>query len=331
MFIQVIHAIVYSILVRGAFEAFDMESGKGNFVLYITCVVFMFKAEKIIKGLFNIKETQNTLGDYANAGKTGMAAVSTTRQLFTRNRQEAMEDLEDTDEESDEEEKKGNRTNIPTPGAQANIEANSSNPQPAGGSPNAGEGAEASGEGAPAAAGSSAGSSGETEEPSHLGALMPNIQKAARVLQKKAAKPKKRNIGLRMLNTAVSVTARTAGTVIGAAAGLAMGSPMAALRNAALMNKAAGTFAKGVNGLTNGITGYAVGRFQGARVRFKVQNGEFDDDLREAGVDIDALYADKKAELIRKALGKSMSGTRRKGKDVGELKLVKTIEREIRK
>jgi hypothetical protein len=164
--------------------------------------------------------------------------------------------------------------------------------------------------------------------PDEIGRLMPEIRKASAVLQHKALKDKnKRGAVRKILGTVTSVALRTTGTAVGALSGLAMGSPTAAIRNAVLMNQAGGTVARGVQK----IAGYAVGnKFQGLRMRHKVMSGKYDDELRQAGVDVDALYESAKADIIRKALAKQMQGTRKGGKALGDVKFTKVVEQERR-
>ena len=92
------------------------------------------------------------------------------------------------------------------------------------------------------------------------------------------------------------------------------------------MNGLGRTVASGVNT----ITGVAMGKFSGAYMRARFDLGGYDSQLQQAGVDTEVLYNNAKAQLIKDALAAQMSGTRRGGRALGNVKFTSVIERESR-
>ena len=121
----------------------------------------------------------------------------------------------------------------------------------------------------------------------------------------------------------------TAGIVAGLAVGAAQGDMSKAVSTAANL----GTIgAKLGNGATR-IADFGVGRFAGARMRIKAERGDYADDLAKAGVSeqfIEDTYNNARSSAIKKALAKEMSGVRRGGKPLGDVKFVGTMEKETR-
>jgi len=114
VFIQVVHAVVYVVLIEGAFESFNFsENGNNNFVLYIICILFLFKAEKIVKSIFNIKSGAGMLEDLAVTGTAMLTMSSQAKDLFKREKGKDEEENErDEAEETTREYEKQQRHNM---------------------------------------------------------------------------------------------------------------------------------------------------------------------------------------------------------------------------
>lgn len=338
VFIQLVHAIVYTVLVKGAFEAFDLQSGNGNFVLYIICVLFLFKAEKLVKGLFNVRSTGNTIGDYANAGAQSLAMADQAKQIFSRNSTKKVdEDAQDEKKLDDEVKQNRETSNVrissSTTGALSagnNISAAVSG----GGNLGVAPPTNINGSGLNSSRNNQDALPDEQRSDDSIGSVMPEIRKAAAVLQREALRSKngkgsgkhalvKHAAGALLRNT-LGFTLGAASAGLGALAGIAFGgNPTSAIRGAAMMKQIGGL---AFNGATN-IVGVAQGKFQSLVMRDKFLSGGYDDILEREGVDLDALYQHKKADLIREALAEQIEGTRSGGTSKGEVKFTYSIDK----
>ena len=321
VFVQLIHACVYAVLIEGSFDTFDFVGGNGNFILYILCVRFMFSAEKVIKGLFAVRTTSNTLGDAVNAGAAAMTMVSSVKSLVKVQPSKA-----NVQDKSDEKELTETVNNMQTNavGYRVNSRNATGSSGGTGGAGSTGRSGSLGGTGLPGGAGGTGGTGGAPAPAPNLAML--EAQKAANVLGQIALKSKNSGFIHRAVHTATNVAFKTAGAGIGLAMGLAMGSPTKALSNAVMMKELGGTVASGVNK----ITGVAMGRFSGAYMRARFDLGGYDSQLQQAGVDTEVLYNNAKAQLIKDALATQMSGTRRGGRALGNVKFTSVIERKSR-
>jgi len=158
---------------------------------------------------------------------------------------------------------------------------------------------------------------------------MTDLEKARLVQRQKALKAKNGGKIRKVAKFAVRNTGRAAGIVAGLAIGAAQGDVTKAVSNAAAIGMAGAKLGNSVNKVGD----MAVGRYAGAKMRRKSEKGDYIKDLKEAGVSdqfIEEVYNNAKGDAIRKALAAEMSGTRRGGKPLGEVKFTGTIEKETR-
>lgn len=65
--VQMFHATVYALLVGGGVKTF-IETEGSNWMFLIISTLFLFQGEKILRNIFNIKSSANTIGDLAATG-----------------------------------------------------------------------------------------------------------------------------------------------------------------------------------------------------------------------------------------------------------------------
>lgn len=299
---QTFHAIVYVVLVEGAYSAFLTSQ---NWFIFMISVSFLFQAEKIIRSIFGMRSSANTIGDLARSGAALWATSTLVRRVMTN-----RSDTGDGKDQKDYEEA------MAVAGAARETLAFRE---------------DLTRETARIASNVPSGSSTTTESVAATSAMDGNtpqdtVRAAQAVMQEEAlgARTKKRGI----LSKAVSATGRATGITLGVASGLATGSVKTGLENAVVFNEIAGMATRGVNS----ITGYAKGAFEGRVMQVKVRSGAMDEKLKQVGYHPEdknsldpALKA--RAEVFEKALAAQIRGTRVGGKELGELKFVETIEK----
>lgn len=79
---QTFHAVVYVVLVDGAYIAFQKSN---NWFIFMISVLFLFEAEKIIRTIFGMRSSANTIGDLATAGAATLAAASKVKDITKDN------------------------------------------------------------------------------------------------------------------------------------------------------------------------------------------------------------------------------------------------------
>jgi len=375
---QLVHAICYSVLIEGMYEAL-VGNGGGNYALYILCVTFLFKAEGIVKQIFNVRSPSNTIGDLAASGATAFAVTKSVTSAFGK-----AEDKNKAQDTADEKEATKQANTLKTSTQANNIRKqveneekenreNSGNsrggsdPSVGSGGGTQGVGTGASGSGRTPEVGSgtderpviTANTLNNKGEDSEVQVQMPvtgiqapdstsvqstpnngnkytaqkqqmtDLEKARLVQRQKALKAKNGGKIRKVAKFAVRNTGRAAGIVAGLAIGAAQGDVTKAVSNAAAIGMAGAKLGNSVNKVGD----MAVGRYAGAKMRRKSEKGDYIKDLKEAGVSdqfIEEVYNNAKGDAIRKALAAEMSGTRRGGKPLGEVKFTGTIEKETR-
>lgn len=315
VFTQTFHAVVYVILIDGAYSAF-MQTGGENWLLFVLSVTFLFQAEKIIRAIFGMRSTANTIGDLASTGAAVWMTSKTVKNMFKRNKNGNKQDDEDLDDAADDVKEAKNKQM--TNQVLANTVANS------GMIIDEAERANNNTNGIP--------NSTPSENP------MENLAAAQAVVTEEGLKGKtKKNMITKALSatgrTVVGGTARAAGITLGVTSGLATGSVKSGIANAVVFNEMTGMVADSATKLV----GVAHGAFAGQVMKVKVRSGAMDDKLREAGFDLDAefdpdpIISSKKAEIIREALAQQMAATRSGGKAKGEYKFIKSVDKQRRR
>ena len=364
------HAIVYAVLIEGMYQS--LAQGQGNHILYILCVTFLFKAEGIVKQIFNVRSVANTVGDLAASGAAAIALTQSISSSFRgeKNKEnEDQKDLEDTTKKKDqlqintagdkiknqvekEERERSTSTgsigssmageNSGTGGSTRGAGGDGSNP-PAErdlsfiARENNGERTAVEGELPPNLAGGSDApprvqqnnTTRDNQKRMRQTKEMSDIEKARLVMRQKALKAKAGGRIRKIAKFGVRKTLRLGGMVAGLAVGAAQGDLSKAAQNAAILGNVAEKVGSGVTKVADA----GIGRFAGARMRVKAERGDYKEDLRKVGVSdefIEDTYNKAKGEAIRKALAKEMSGVRRGGKALGDVKFTGTMETETR-
>jgi len=311
---QLIHAVIYVVLIDGAFQAFKTSD---NWFIFILSVLFLFEGEKIIRSIFGLKSSANTIGDLATAGVAAWGATKALNRVFKKDSDSKSKDEEDkskTDKQV-EEDKKNAEVNRQL----ANKRYNDTSIK------------EAKEKDRNASAGSSGSGTGGASGSPGMSANQTNNLAAAQnaIANESLNKKTKKGIIHKALNATTGGVMKAGGVVLGLTSGMASGSMGTGIANAAIGNEIAGVASK----LPKGIIGFGMGRFSGVRLRRKVLSGQMDEKLREAGFDLDDKFDENdavskaKAQVFREALAAQAEFTRRGGKVKGELKFLKEIDR----
>ena len=347
---QLVHAVVYAVIVEGMYEA--ISDGNANYILYLLCVLFLFKAEKIVKQIFNVRSAANTVGDLAASGAAAFAVTKSIGGVFKKSDGGGAQAEDKNDEKKETEnvdmlrnahqanmtrkQVEAEESKYTTRSSQEAISSNSggggTNTQAQAGSPNISPETLRNG-GSSTVAGNRP---INRLAPMGRSSEISDFDKVRIIQNQKALKAKNGGRARRVAKFVV----RNSGRLVGATVGLAVG---AAAGDATKAMTAAATLGTVGSKLGNGVTRIAdvgINRFAGHRMKVKSLRGDYIKDLRKAGVSeefiaeiydtdkIEDAYQKAKGEAIRKALANEMSGTRRGGKTLGNVKLIGTIERE---
>ncbi len=344
---QLIHAITYAVLIEGSASVL-MDNGKaGNSILFIICVTFLFKAEKICKDIFQIKSSVGLTGELSQTGAVGIAFIKQlgpgALQIFKRDKTKTDQDDESDGKQADTRRRK--------------LEQHTSNQQSlelsSGGSGGSGEGSgESSDEEPPVVDEESLGGSENSGDERSLEEEYANAQAVidARGMDTRLNKMRwtwdsnlgkngftnfLKNVGRNTVRNGRKIVIRgvgyTAGTTlklatfaVGFMAGAATGDMtkalsygMATSKVGGMVNTMAGkTLKLGTNYFkgkaykwaTEGINNDKAGWMQ------KMAANRVKKNLTEAGVDVDRLFGGSKGELIRNALAVRGGGMVKGGK-----------------
>ena len=327
VFAQAFHAVVYVVLIDGAYLAFKQSN---NWFVFMISVLFLFEAEKIIRSIFGMKSSENTIGDLATAGAAALAVSGKFKDIIKGDKKSKSEDDKNAEEadETIKEAKRNTTVNRLISGNQGPRDELSYGLDSSNGG---------SAVGANGATGVTGGGNPQTGTNGNPNADIDNNEAdfndfnaaQAAVTADGFKKRTKRNI----VAKAINVTGRAAGITLGATSGLAMGSGKDALANAAIGNEIGGLVARA----PMMITGWAKGVYDGKVMKKKILKGEMDDKLRQVGFDLsrsfdqDAAISEAKARIYRKALAAKAEITRRKGKAAGDAAYIDVVETERRK
>ncbi len=346
VFIQLVHAVVYSVLVEGMLATFkENEDGsfEGNIILYVFCVTFLFKAEAIVKSIFNVKSPGNAIGDTIASAATFGVVTKKAKQFLGANKDNSDASKED---KADAQKHANNVKQMESNASKKNKEeANKKddNSSKGGGyTPKHSSGKDAQSDpnykgkhdakGSSTPSGTSKEQKPEVTQKDNKTDQQRELEKANEVLAHLAMKKKTKSIPKKLIQGTISGAIRTTTITAGVLAGLATGDVQKAATYGAAANEIGKRAAKGVNK----ITGVALDRAGGAVMRVKAQHGGYNKQLKKAGIDVDKLYGDAKEKAIKKAQGQFISAQRRGGDALGNLKMARAIstkltEREDRK
>ena len=341
VFIQLVHAVVYSVLIEGILSTFKEEDGalQGNIILFVFCVTFLFKAEGIVKSIFNVKSPGNALGDAITSAATAGVVVKKTKEIFgSKNKSNSKAEAED---KKDAAEHAKNVKTMESTAGQKNKEEATRTDEKGSKSGEKGSSKDSGSSGKPDGKGSKPSSSTDGEsKPGKKDSKDPDIEvkekdsreealreaeKAKEVLAHLASKKRTKGIPGKVAKGAVSLGMRTTAVAVGAMSGLATGDIQKAVGNAVILDGAAKRVARGVNK----ITGAAANRLGGAVMRAKVQHGGYKKQLEKAGVDVDKIYGAERDKTVQKALAQFASAERRGGDALGESKWARAVNTKI--
>lgn len=292
---QSFHAVIYVVLVDGAYKAF---SRSGNWFIFILSVMFLFEAEKIIRSIFGMKSSAGTITELATAGASAWAASKMVKNVFAKDKSKNTDeaDKKEAEKEITAAKKEANvnnalnATNLRTGSTIGGSSGSSSTPPPA--------------------------TSLNSDEASALHA-------AQAVVTNEALKGKtKSGIIAKAFRGTTKVATRATGITLGMTSGLASGSVTQGLSNAVLANEFSGMLSRSAVW----IGGYAKGAFAGKVLKRKIISGELDDEFKKVGLDLDSMPT-AKANLLRQALAGAGDAARRAGAKNAEIKLVKVIDK----
>ena len=360
---------MYVILIDGAGQVFalnDDSNSSGNVILYILCVTFLFKAEGIVKSIFQVKSSAGTLADLATGGAAALAfgkqAISGVKGLMSnpKSKQEQEDEKDEkllsdknrqleydnkTMKKSDEQLADADNS-APTPGGPT--------PPPGGPTPPPGGPTPPPGGPTPPPGGPTPPPGGPTPPPSPAPGPAPaepddeddklnkEIMKAQIVLGSQGMRsrlgkaPRKAN-GFRKAANVVGktfkgvagFTAKGIGFGTGVAFGIASGDLTQALSSGLALGKAADAVVKGTG---SGVT-WAGRKFKAVNSKHggKKSQEKMMKELKDAGVDTDLLFNSQKGELIKKALENYRAGMITGGKANADTKFNATIINESRR
>ena len=325
VFTQTFHAITYVVLVKAAYEAFLIE---GNWFIFMLSVVFLFNGEKIIRSIFGMKSSVNTIGDLAAAGATAWAISKSVGGMFKGEKSKTTQDEKDEQEASQE-------VNDATKNTAVNnaLSNNYNNNQStsASSSANASSNTGGSNVGTPNMQPQTNGGAGNQMQQANN--QMNNLEAARALIRQRALEERNKKKGKGIIQKGLNVASRATGITLGMASGLASGSLKDGISNAVIANEITGMAGKGIGG----IIGYAQGIYRGQRLKMKVRSGAMDEELRRVGFDFNGNFdndpnlSSANAKIIRNALAAEIYGTRSGGKVKGELKFIKAVEKGIKK
>lgn len=303
---QSFHAAVYVVVVNAGIESY-IETD--NWLFMLMCVIFLFQGEKILRSIFGMKSSANTIGDLAAAGVAGYGIIKSVPNMFKKDKKEDknQKDLQDAEKNLYQNQSAKQTQTMQTDANRANDSANNTADQAQNSEQDRVEDV--------------------TDDPMENFATAQSAVIAA-ALRNKGAGKKNGVVGAtrKVLGKAVNVAGGTLGGMVGAAAGLATGDMTKAV-GGALVGKGLGNWTAGVVKMPiRGISNVYYGR----KLKRKILSGGMDDDFKEAGFDLASLDTEKQ-RMFREALAELGSATTRGGKSAGELKMLKTMDKINRK
>ena len=318
---------------------FEEEDGvlKGNVLLYVFCVTFLFKAESIVKSIFNVKSPGNAVGDTIASAATAGVVIKQVKNIMGSNKDNSKTNAED---KKDAEEHAKNVRQMESNASQRNKEeANRKDDKDEGSrggdsgyTPSSSSGRDSSSDSGSAGrhAARGTGSSSDDSAPAprvevnrndDRNSRIKELEKANEVLAHIASQKKLNSVPKKILQGSVSGAIRATTIASGVFAGLATGD----VNNIAKFAAAGNEIGKRVGRGVNKISGAAINRLGGATMRVKAQHGGYKKQLQRAGVDVDKLYGDAKGKAILKAQGQFISAQRRGGDALGQAKMARAI------
>ena len=312
VFTQAFHAAVYVVVVNAGVQSY-IESD--NWLFMLMCVIFLFQGEKILRSIFGMKSSANTIGDLATAGMVAYGLATSASKVFKRDKTDPADKAEEKEIAEAKQKSKpladGSGTNVPDSARNAAREASES------------DGRDDDGE-----------EDSTSEDPKTPQDITndsnANFSKASSAVIAKALGNRKKGRGKGIIgkvgNTVLNVTGGTVGATLGVAAGLAQGD----LGKAATYAVAGKEMGKGVMAPARAVVRGVSNAYHGRKLKRKIMKGEMDKDFKKLGFDLGSMESEKQA-IFREALANLAQTTTTGGKAKGELRMLNTMSKEDRK
>ena len=312
VFTQAFHAAVYVVVVNAGVQSY-IESD--NWLFMLMCVIFLFQGEKILRSIFGMKSSANTIGDLATAGMVAYGLATSASKVFKRDKTDPADKAEEKEIAEAKQKSKpladGSGTNVPDSARNAAREASES------------DGRDDDGE-----------EDSTSEDPKTPQDITndsnANFSKASSAVIAKALGNRKKGRGKGIIgkvgNTVLNVTGGTVGATLGVAAGLAQGD----LGKAATYAVAGKEMGKVVMAPARAVVRGVSNAYHGRKLKRKIMKGEMDKDFKKLGFDLGSMESEKQA-IFREALANLAQTTTTGGKAKGELRMLNTMSKEDRK
>lgn len=307
VFTQAFHAAVYVVVVNAGIEAY---LNTDNWLFMLMCVIFLFQGEKILRSIFGMKSSANTIGDLAAAGVAGYGVIKSIPGMFKGKKSENKDD-----KDLQEAEKKLHQNNTANQAQSTQNDAERAN--------------NSSNEAMNAVNNEESNEQNDSQDDEKD--PMEDFDKAQAVVIAKALKNRGKARGKRKglagaASKAVGTTAKvfggTLGGLVGTAAGLATGNVAKAAAGAVIGKNFGVGIVKKIGVPIRGMSNI----YAGKKLKKEIKSGGMDQEFKEAGFDLAALDSEKQA-MFREALAALGGRTTTRGKDAGELKLLKTVDK----
>lgn len=273
--VQIFHAVVYILVVGSAINNFLTSGGK-NWLFVIISVLFLFQGEKILRSIFGIKSSANTIGDLATTGLATWGVVKGLNRFSgSKNDNASEQDKKDKDGIT-----KRNAQRSSMAGSETNAAANARREMSGAGN-GSGTGG---GSGSASGGGSESGNYGQdTGNDSDEVGGAPRDGQAA--MDKVAEQSMQRRWKAGLASRGVKSAGGVMGAMVGATYGMSNGNFSNVLDSAA----AGKSLGEGAVSPLRAAVNKAEQKVQGERVAKKIASGSMDKELGLAGAGAVAL------------------------------------------
>ena len=350
VFTQLVHAVVYAVLIEGASEvfAFNNGTGGGNVIIYVLCVTFLFRAEAIVKSIFGVTSGAGIGLETAGIGVAAIGLANRgVKDLKARSEERKKSTASDLSKQDEFKNKRRelearNKSNVTTgrdemrAGTESAERTSSSTRSTSGSGSSAtsprvtmdslGRGGAGAGTGSatggtlPSGGGASgsAGAPGADSGSASQNKVASDIEKAKVVIGERAMQKHNSGAVRKTLKLATNIAIKGTAATVGAAAGLATGNVSNAFAYGA---SAVALSSIATNAIGGGID-YTERRLKSTvesrRIKKQLMNpdSELSRDLEKVGVDTQELVNSQKGDMIRRALASYASGMVRGGESL---------------
>lgn len=318
--VQLFHAVVYVLIVGAGVQSYFDTNGK-TWLFMILSILFLFQGEKILRNIFGIKSSANTIGDLAATG----AALYGMTKISGGGKAGSPASAQDKADVSDAAARQAQRKSFGASGAPT--------PPPSGGSQGESHG------GAPGGGGSTSENHGQYTGNDPAGVEPGGYNEGAAhdtVIQKAMAK----KIGYGIASKAVNFAGKAVGTVAGATYGMSKGDTAdgSILKNALSDGVSGGMIGQAAVAPATAVVNKVEQKVHGEQVGKQIEKGAMDGALTlnappgammPPNVDPNEIvgkHGETMQEIYRKALAEMARVTATKGKARGEIAYWNYIE-----